>query len=65
MISRSPVPDHRPDGGASSAMPGLSLGIGHGFLAKRWAGHGLTPKRYVTKPADRHHQGSRQIKRGV
>ena len=65
MISRSPVADHRPGGGASGAVPGLSLGIGHWFVAKRRPGHGLTPKRYVTKPADRHYQGSRQIRRGV
>ena len=65
MISRSPVADHRPGGGVSSAMPGLSLGIGHWFVAKRRPGHGRTPKRYVTKPADRHYQGSRQITRGV
>jgi len=51
MISRSPVADHRPGGGASVAMPGLSLGIGHWFVAKRRPGHGLTPKRYVTELA--------------
>ena len=34
----------------SGAMPGLSLGIGQRSVAKGLAGHGLTPKRYVTEP---------------
>ena len=57
MVGRSPVADHRPGCGAGSAMPGLSLGIGHWFLAKRRVGHGFTPKRYVTEPANRQSRG--------
>jgi hypothetical protein len=40
---------HRPGCGASGAVPGLSLGIGQRSVAEGFAGHGLTPKRYVTE----------------
>jgi hypothetical protein len=35
---------------ARGAMAGLAFGIGHGSLADRFAWHGSTPKRDVTKP---------------
>ena len=35
--------------GTSGAVPGLSFGIAQRFVAERLAGHGLTPKRYVTE----------------
>ena len=50
VVGGSPVMDHWSDRGAGGAMPGLSLGIGHRFVAKGRAGHGSTPKRYVTEP---------------
>src|SRR5246127_5393429 len=40
---------HRPGCGTSGAVPGLSLGIAQRSVAERLAGHGLTPKRYVTE----------------
>jgi hypothetical protein len=41
MIGRSPVADHRPCCSADGAISGLSLGIGHRFVAAGRAGHGL------------------------
>jgi hypothetical protein len=40
-VGRSPVVDHRPCCGAGGAMSGLSLGIGHRFVAEGRAGHDL------------------------
>ena len=48
-VGGSPVMDDRPGRGAGGAMPGLSLGIGHWFVAEGASGHGSTPKRYVTE----------------
>src|SRR6266436_1437271 len=67
-VGRSPVVDHRPGRGAGGAMPSLSLGIGHRFVAKGLARHGSTPKRNVTKPANRDHgvlATARPVRRGV
>jgi hypothetical protein len=52
-VGRWPVMVHRPGCGTSGAVPGLSLGIGQRSVAERLAGHGLTPKRYVTEPGSR------------
>jgi hypothetical protein len=41
MIGRSPVADRRPCYGVGGAISGLSLGIGHRFVAEGRAGHGL------------------------
>src|SRR5215471_21745939 len=48
-VGRWPVMDHRPGRSTSGAMAGLSLGIGQWSVGERLAGHGLTPKRYVTE----------------
>ena len=48
-VGRWPVMVHRPGCGTSGAVPGLSFGIGQRSVAERLAGHGLTPKRYVTE----------------
>ncbi len=56
MVGGAAGADHRDVGRPRGAVAGLvtgldpGIGVGHGFLADRWAGHGCTPKRYVTKP---------------
>ena len=49
----------RRTGRAGGAVPRLAFGIGHGSVADRFAWHGSTPKRDVTKPVThsglRHH----------
>jgi len=50
VVNGSPVVDHRQGCGTGGAVPGLSLDIGHRFVADGPAGHGSTPKRYVAEP---------------